>query len=90
MLFLQIAKGVDDRTWEHHLKAGHYSEWFRDVIKDAELAQAVAKSRRMQVSMRPNPGRGSVRLPALYGTVEGVGNLKMTRLPRPSRSGVVS
>jgi hypothetical protein len=63
MLFLQIAKGVDDRTWEHHLKAGHYSEWFRDVIKDAELAQAVAKSRRMQVSMRPNPGRGSVRLP---------------------------
>jgi hypothetical protein len=43
MLFLQIAKGVDDRTWEHHLKAGHYSEWFRDVIKDAELAQAVAE-----------------------------------------------
>jgi HAD superfamily hydrolase (TIGR01484 family) len=43
MLFLQIAEGVDDRTWEHHLKAGHYSGWFRDVIKDAELAQAAAQ-----------------------------------------------
>jgi hypothetical protein len=43
MLFLQIAEGVDGRTWEHHLKAGHYSEWFRDVIKDAELAQAAAE-----------------------------------------------
>ena len=42
MLFLQIAEGVDDRTWGHHLKAGHYSEWFRDVIKDAELARAAA------------------------------------------------
>ena len=43
MLFLQIAEGVDDRTWEHHRKAGHYSEWFRDVIKDAELAQTAAE-----------------------------------------------
>ena len=43
MLFLQIAEGVDDRTWGHHLKAGHYSEWFRDVIKDTELAQAAAE-----------------------------------------------
>ena len=43
MLFLQIADGVDDRTWRHHLKAGHYSEWFRNVIKDTELAQAAAE-----------------------------------------------
>jgi HAD superfamily hydrolase (TIGR01484 family) len=39
MVFLQIAEGVDKPTWEHHLRAGHYTEWFRDVIKDAELAQ---------------------------------------------------
>jgi len=43
MLFLQIAEGVDDRTWEHHLRAAHYSEWFRDVIKDPELAQEAAE-----------------------------------------------
>jgi hypothetical protein len=43
MLFVQVAEGVDNLTWEHHLKAGHYSEWFREVIKDAELAQAAAE-----------------------------------------------
>jgi len=46
MLFLQIAEGVDQLTWEHHLRAGHYSEWFRDVIKDAELAQAAVEIER--------------------------------------------
>jgi hydroxymethylpyrimidine pyrophosphatase-like HAD family hydrolase len=43
ILFLQIAEGVDDETWEHHLRAGHYSEWFRDVIKDADLALEAAE-----------------------------------------------
>src|SRR5690606_31528156 len=46
MLFLQIAEGVDDRTWEHHLRAGDYSVWFRDVIKDPELAEEAAEIER--------------------------------------------
>ena len=33
-LFLQIAAGVDDRTWLYHLRAGDYSAWIRDAIKD--------------------------------------------------------
>jgi energy-coupling factor transporter ATP-binding protein EcfA2 len=41
-LFAQIAQGIDEDTWEHHRRAGHYSRWFRDVIKDAELAQVAA------------------------------------------------
>jgi hypothetical protein len=41
-LFIQIAAGVDDRTWEYHLRAGDYSHWFRDKIKDRELASEVA------------------------------------------------
>jgi HAD superfamily hydrolase (TIGR01484 family) len=41
-LFLQIAAGVDDRTWLHHLRAGHYSAWIRDAIKDEDLADEVA------------------------------------------------
>jgi hypothetical protein len=41
-LFLQIAEGVDDATWEHHLRAGEYSKWFRQAIKDPELADEVA------------------------------------------------
>jgi HAD superfamily hydrolase (TIGR01484 family) len=42
MIFLQIAEGVDDRTWQHHLKAGDYSRWFRRQLKDKKLAKEVA------------------------------------------------
>jgi hypothetical protein len=37
-IFLQLAAGVDDKTWLHHLRAGAYSQWFRDAIKDDDLA----------------------------------------------------
>jgi hypothetical protein len=36
--FLELADGVDDDTWHHHLARGDYSRWFRDAIKDDELA----------------------------------------------------
>jgi hypothetical protein len=42
-IFLQIAEGVDDRTWLHHLRAGDYSHWLSDKIKDGELAEDVAR-----------------------------------------------
>ena len=35
--FVQLADGVDDETWLHHLRAGKYSEWFRDAIKDPKF-----------------------------------------------------
>jgi hypothetical protein len=41
-LFLQLADGVDDATWEHHLRQGDYAAWFRDAIKDEELAAEAA------------------------------------------------
>jgi hypothetical protein len=41
-IFLQIAQGVDDNTWEYHLRKAEYSRWFRDCIKDQELADEVA------------------------------------------------
>jgi HAD superfamily hydrolase (TIGR01484 family) len=37
-LFVQIGQGVDDETWLYHLRRGDYSDWFRRVIKDEELA----------------------------------------------------
>src|ERR1043166_1668365 len=43
MVFLQLAEGVDDETWLHHLKRGDYSKWFREGIKDEALAQEVAQ-----------------------------------------------
>jgi hypothetical protein len=41
-MFLQMAEGVDEETWLHHLKAGDYSRWFRECIKDDELAKEAA------------------------------------------------
>jgi hypothetical protein len=38
VIFVQIADGIDDETWLFHLKNGDISRWFRDVIKDPELA----------------------------------------------------
>ena len=40
-LFIQIAGGVDDETWLHHLKAHDYSRWVREAIKDEELAAEI-------------------------------------------------
>jgi hypothetical protein len=37
-LFLQVADGVDDDTWLYHLRRGDYSRWFREAIKDDDLA----------------------------------------------------
>jgi hypothetical protein len=42
-MFVQIADGVDDETWLHHLRNGEYSSWIRRVVKDDELADAVAR-----------------------------------------------
>jgi hypothetical protein len=40
VLFLQLADGVDDQTWDHHLRQGDYSQWFADCVKDDDLAAA--------------------------------------------------
>lgn len=41
--FVQISQQLHDNDWEYHLKAGDYSKWFRDVIKDEQLAKDVEK-----------------------------------------------
>ena len=42
--FVQLADGIDDETWMHHLKRGEYTRWFKEVIKDDDLAQVAAES----------------------------------------------
>jgi HAD superfamily hydrolase (TIGR01484 family) len=37
-LFVQMAQGVDDDTWLFHLREHDYSSWFREQVKDPELA----------------------------------------------------
>jgi HAD superfamily hydrolase (TIGR01484 family) len=45
-LFAQMARGIDDETWLHHLSQGDYSDWFRRAIKDDELAEEAAEAER--------------------------------------------
>jgi hypothetical protein len=45
-MFIEIAAGVDNRTWEHHRRLGDYSRWFHEAIKDEELAREVAQVER--------------------------------------------
>ncbi len=41
-VFMQLAHGVDDETWLHHLRQQDYSRWFREAIKDEALAAEAA------------------------------------------------
>jgi HAD superfamily hydrolase (TIGR01484 family) len=42
-MFAQLAEGVDEETWIHHLQQADYSRWLRDAVKDAAIADEVAK-----------------------------------------------
>jgi HAD superfamily hydrolase (TIGR01484 family) len=41
-LFTQIAEGVDEETWVHHLKKNDYSQWLREAVKDDGVADEIA------------------------------------------------
>jgi hypothetical protein len=41
-MFAQLAEGVDEETWAHHLKNSDYSRWLRDCVKDTAIAEEVA------------------------------------------------
>lgn len=41
IVFMQMAEGVDEATWLHHLRQGDYSKWMDEGIKDPHLAEAV-------------------------------------------------
>jgi hydroxymethylpyrimidine pyrophosphatase-like HAD family hydrolase len=57
-VFLQIADGVDDATWLHHLHRGDYARWFREAIKDDELA---AEAEALQDGADPRSTRARLR-----------------------------
>jgi len=42
LMFVHMASGVDDLTWDHHLRRREYSAWFKHAIKDEELASEAA------------------------------------------------
>jgi hydroxymethylpyrimidine pyrophosphatase-like HAD family hydrolase/energy-coupling factor transporter ATP-binding protein EcfA2 len=60
-LFLQLADGVDDQTWLHHLGRHDYSSWVRNAIKNEELAQELEQIERAGAQEEPDAGRKRVR-----------------------------
>lgn len=60
IVFLQLAEGVDDDTWQHHLRHGDYSRWMENAIKDETLAAQVAavETRR---NLTPSESRAAIR-----------------------------
>jgi HAD superfamily hydrolase (TIGR01484 family) len=59
MQFLELAEGVDDETWMHHLGRGDYSSWFRGSIKDEGLAAEAARIERE--ALPPAESRARIR-----------------------------
>jgi hydroxymethylpyrimidine pyrophosphatase-like HAD family hydrolase len=60
MLFLQMAEGVDDRTWDYHLRQGDYSRWFRDQVKDEGLAAEAAQTEQDR-TLQPAESRARIK-----------------------------
>ena len=58
-VFKQIADGVDDATWDFHLRRHDISGWFREVIKDDALADEAAAVEDADLS--PADSRARVR-----------------------------
>lgn len=59
-LFLQIAEGVDEETWLHHLRRGDYSRWFGECVKDPALAEAAGAIERRHAD-DADAGRAAIR-----------------------------
>ena len=59
-IFMQMADGVDDETWLHHLQAHDYSRWVREAIKDDPLADELQQIEG-QAERNPAASRRSVR-----------------------------
>lgn len=54
--FMRLAEGLDDDTWHFHLREHHYSQWFREVVKDQELAD-VAEEIEQNEGIPPHESR---------------------------------
>jgi len=61
ILFMQMADGVDDETWMHHLRQGDYSRWFSVRIKDDALAAEAAEVEGKADALTAAESRGRIK-----------------------------
>lgn len=40
-IFVQMAEGIDDETWDFHLRSHDYSRWLRESVKDQAVADKI-------------------------------------------------
>ena len=59
MLFLQLADGVDDDTWQFHLDNQDVAKWLRMEVKDGDLADEVEKI--IAAGLEPAESRAEIR-----------------------------
>lgn len=64
--FVKIAEGVDEDTWLHHLRRGEYSRWFREAIKDKQLADEAAAVEHEGMSAKDSRQRIKAAIQARY------------------------
>jgi hypothetical protein len=57
--FAQMAEGVDEATWAHHLRQEDYSKWLRNSVKDTAVADDVAKIEK-NGQLGPNESRTQI------------------------------
>ena len=60
IMFIQLAEGVDDRTWLHHLQQQDYSNWLQNSIKDQTLAEEVSQIEMMK-HLSPSESRACIK-----------------------------
>jgi hypothetical protein len=60
IMFMQIGDGVDDQTWDYHLRKGDYSRWIAAAIKDQTLAGQV-QAIELQPAPSPSQSRREIR-----------------------------
>ena len=77
-LFVLLGDGVDDETWSYHLHNREYSKWFREQVKDPELADAIDQVER-DAAVDAQTSRAVIR-----GEIE-----KRYTLPADEPSGVI-
>ena len=87
--FCELAEGVDDDTWLHHLREGDYSTWLGRAVKDQDLAREVGAIRtRFAPGARGQPPDGARRnRPALHAARLSPGSdLRRFRQPLSDRN----
>jgi hypothetical protein len=59
MTFIELADRLDDEAWEFHLRRGDYERWFRETVKDDELAAEAAET--AETRLAPADSRVRIR-----------------------------